>query len=220
MKYMLLIYGAEPSEPPTEQAIQEVMDQYWAYEKAVADAGVRLGGDALQGRETATTVQVSDSGERLVTDGPFAETREVLGGYYLIDVPDLDAALDWAARCPGSRSGGKVEVRPIMEVRGAVTAARAAGSVEAVFREERGRCSPRSYASSATWTSPRRSPPTRSPPRWSTAGRRVPRGPPRGVLTTARREGRRPVAARQGLRGAARVDAGRGRAVRARRGGG
>ena len=51
----------------------------------------------------------------MVTDGPFAETREVLGGYYLLDVPDLDAALDWAARCPGSRNGGKVEVRPVME---------------------------------------------------------------------------------------------------------
>jgi hypothetical protein len=115
MKYMLLIYGAQPAEPPTDEAIQQEMNEYWAYEKAVADAGVRVASDALQGVETATTVQVRDDGERVVTDGPFAETREILGGYYLIDAPDLDAALDWAARCPGSRRGGKVEVRPVME---------------------------------------------------------------------------------------------------------
>jgi hypothetical protein len=115
VKYMLLIYSAQSTEPPTEQAIQQEMDEYWAYEKAVADAGVRLASDALQGVETATTVQVRDNGERVVTDGPFAETREILGGYYLIDAPDLDAALDWAARCPGSHRGGKVEVRPVME---------------------------------------------------------------------------------------------------------
>jgi hypothetical protein len=114
VKYMLLIYGAEPTEPPSQEAINEVMNAYWAYEKAVADAGVKIASDALQGVETATTVQVSGS-DRVVTDGPFAETREVLGGYYLIDVPDLDAALDWAARCPGAHHGGKVEVRPIME---------------------------------------------------------------------------------------------------------
>lgn len=115
MKYMLLIYGAEPTEPPTEQAIQQEIDAYWAYEKAVADAGVFVASDPLQGIETATTLQVRADGERVVTDGPFAETREVLGGYYLLEVPDLDAALDWAARCPGSRHGGKVEVRPVME---------------------------------------------------------------------------------------------------------
>jgi len=115
MKYMLLIYGAQPTEEPSAEAVEQIMNEYWAYEKAVADAGVRLGSDALQGVETATTVQVSEAGERIVTDGPFAETREILGGYYLIDVPDLDAALGWAARCPGAHHGSKVEVRPIME---------------------------------------------------------------------------------------------------------
>src|ERR671915_155251 len=65
--------------------------------------------------QTATTVEVRDNGERVVTDGPFAETREILGGYYLLDVPDLDAALDWAARCPGAQHGSRIEVRPIME---------------------------------------------------------------------------------------------------------
>jgi hypothetical protein len=79
----------------------------------VADAGVKLGSDALQGVETATTVQVKEDGERVVTDGPFAETREILGGYYLIDVPDLDAALEWAARAP-CVTGGSVEIRPVL----------------------------------------------------------------------------------------------------------
>ncbi|MFC4947002.1 YciI family protein [Pseudonocardia sp. GCM10023141] len=115
MKYMLLIYGAEPTEPPTEEQGKQVMEAYFAYSKAVSDAGVNLGGEGLQGTEAATTVQVTAGGERVVTDGPFAETREVLGGYYLIDVPDLDAAIDWAAKCPGARWGGKVEVRPLME---------------------------------------------------------------------------------------------------------
>jgi hypothetical protein len=64
--------------------------------------------------EDATQVQVNDAGERLVTNGPFAESREYLGGYQVIDVPDLDAALDWAARCPGAKYG-RVEVRPLAE---------------------------------------------------------------------------------------------------------
>jgi hypothetical protein len=115
VRYMLLLYGAQPAEPPSDEAIQQEMNQYWSYEKAVADAGVKLASDALQGVETATTVQVREDGECVVTDGPFAETREILGGYYLLDVPDLDAALDWAARCPGAHHGGKIEVRPIME---------------------------------------------------------------------------------------------------------
>lgn len=114
MKYMLLIYG--PAEGDwSEEAVQAEMNSYWDYEKAVAEAGVILGSEALQGIDTATTVEVRADGERVVTDGPYAETREVLGGYYLLDVPDLDAALDWAARCPGSHNGNRIEVRPIME---------------------------------------------------------------------------------------------------------
>ncbi|HWN32387.1 MAG TPA: YciI family protein [Pseudonocardia sp.] len=112
MRYLLLIY----SPPGGEQSDAEsntMLESYVSYTKAVADAGVHLGGDALQGVETATTVRVRE-GERLVTDGPFAETREVLGGFYMIDAPDLDSALDWAARCPGARYGS-VEVRPIQE---------------------------------------------------------------------------------------------------------
>jgi len=113
---MLLIYGAPDVAPQTAQAVQQLLDEYWAYEKAVFDAGVLVASDALQGVETATTVEVPADGERVVTDGPFAETREILGGYYLLDVPDLDAALDWAARCPGAQHGSRIEVRPILEL--------------------------------------------------------------------------------------------------------
>jgi hypothetical protein len=115
VKYMLLIYVTEPSEPPPAELGQQVLDAYFAYDKVAADAGVLVVGDALQGVETATMVQVTPTGERLVTDGPFAETREVLGGYYLLDLPDLDAAIEWAARCPGSQHGSRIEVRPILE---------------------------------------------------------------------------------------------------------
>jgi len=115
VEYMLLIYGAPDGRPASDEAVQQLLDEYWAYEKAVADAGVLVRSGALQGVETATTVEVRGDGERVVTDGPFAETAEVLGGYYLLDVPDLDAALDWAARCPGAHHGSRIEVRPIQE---------------------------------------------------------------------------------------------------------
>ncbi|MBW0115981.1 YciI family protein [Pseudonocardia sp. KRD-169] len=114
MKYMLLIYGPVDGDW-TPEGVEEEMNRYRAYEKAVAEAGVMVASEALQGVDTATTVAVGDGGERVVTDGPFAETREVLGGYYLLDVPDLDAAIDWAARCPGSRRGQRIEVRPVQE---------------------------------------------------------------------------------------------------------
>lgn len=113
MRYLLLIYSEESTERPPQEEMDAVMAEWWAYDKAVKDAGVHVAGEALQGTETATTVRLKGD-ERIVTDGPFAETREVLGGYYLIDVPDLDSALDWAARCPGAKYGA-VEVRPIME---------------------------------------------------------------------------------------------------------
>jgi hypothetical protein len=113
MQYLLLIYGEEPTTAPDPAETEQVMNEYWAYTSAINEAGVNKGGEALQDSRTATTVRVKDT-ERVVTDGPFAETREVLGGYYLIDVPDLDAAIDWAAKCPGAKYGS-VEVRPIME---------------------------------------------------------------------------------------------------------
>ena len=78
---------------------------------SIAESGHLGGGNKLDITRTAATVRVRDS-KRTVTDGPFAETKEQLGGYYLIDVPDLDAAIAWAARCPGA-SHGSIEVRPI-----------------------------------------------------------------------------------------------------------
>jgi hypothetical protein len=114
MRYLLLIYGEEPTQEPPAAEVEKVMGEWYAYDAAIRSAGVHLAGEALQPSHTATTLRLKD-GERVVTDGPFAETREVLGGYYLIDVPDLDTALDWAARCPGARFGS-MEVRPIMEL--------------------------------------------------------------------------------------------------------
>jgi hypothetical protein len=88
------------------------MGEWEAYSQALVEAGAMVTGEALQGAETATTVQVRD-GRRIVTDGPFIESKEVIGGFYVIDVADLDEALDWAARIPNSRFG-TVEVRPVM----------------------------------------------------------------------------------------------------------
>jgi hypothetical protein len=83
------------------------------FRSELREKGLLLGGDGLQGVETATTVVTGADGVQTLHDGPFAETREQLGGYYLIDVPDLDAALAWARRMPVV-PGGKVEVRPVM----------------------------------------------------------------------------------------------------------
>lgn len=82
------------------------------YTQALIEAGIMVSGAGLQGVETATTVQMRD-GERLLTDGPFADTKEHLIGFYVIDVPDLDTALEWAAKVPNVRTGS-VEVRPVL----------------------------------------------------------------------------------------------------------
>ena len=84
---------------------------YQAYTEALTKAGVFKGANRLQESASATTVRVAD-GKSQVLDGPYVETKEQLGGYYLIEVPDLDAAISWAARCPGA-SHGTVEVRPV-----------------------------------------------------------------------------------------------------------
>jgi hypothetical protein len=86
------------------------MGEYFAFTEGIRKSGHHLGGEALQPVQTATTVRVRN-GKLSTTDGPFAETKEQLGGFYEIDVPDLDTALDWAARCPAA-STGAVEVRP------------------------------------------------------------------------------------------------------------
>jgi hypothetical protein len=115
MKYLLLIYGNEASMQSASKAdIDQMHAAYGAYTEALQKAGVIVGGERLQRSALGTTVRVAD-GKTKVLDGPYAETKEQLGGYYMIDVPDLDAALTWAARCPGS-SRGAVEVRPIWEM--------------------------------------------------------------------------------------------------------
>jgi hypothetical protein len=112
MQYMLLIHTPEAFYKSASKAdIEKTMAAYGAYTEAMKKAGVMIAGDRLQPVATATTVRVAN-GKSTVLDGPYAETKEQLGGYYIIDVPDLDAALSWAARCPGASSGA-VEVRPI-----------------------------------------------------------------------------------------------------------
>jgi hypothetical protein len=111
-QYMLLIYGPA-GQTPTPEQMAEQMPRWNEFTQSLQDAGVMLGGDALHGPEAATTVRVRD-GETQVTDGPFAETKETLGGYYAIDVPDLDTALKYAARMPNI-AYGSVEVRPVVD---------------------------------------------------------------------------------------------------------
>ncbi|SDE63505.1 YciI family protein [Rhodococcus tukisamuensis] len=110
MKYMMLI-NAESADAGDQCTVEDWM----VYDKSVQDAGIFVSGESLADLTTATAVRVDADGTRTVTDGPFAETREVLGGFYVIDVPNLDVALDWAARCPGARGGGSVVVRPIAD---------------------------------------------------------------------------------------------------------
>ena len=112
MQYMLLIYGDENGrDSMSEEERGQVMQAYMAYTKELQDSGAMIAGDALEPTQTATTVRVRND-ETLTTDGPFAETKEQLGGYYLIDVANLDDAVHWAARCP-SALGGSIEVRPL-----------------------------------------------------------------------------------------------------------
>ena len=112
MQYMLMIFGSEASKQAASKTdMEQMFAAYGAYTQAMKQAGVMKAGDPLQPSSTATTVRVK-KGKTEVLNGPYAETKEQLGGYYIIDVPDLDAALSWAARCPGA-SHGVVEVRPI-----------------------------------------------------------------------------------------------------------
>jgi hypothetical protein len=110
VKYALLLYAAPDARTEERSAAEGVFENWVDYTRALKDAGVLVGADQLQEVSTATTVQ-HRAGERLLTDGPFAETKEHLLGLYLIDVPDLDTALNWAARMPFI-GFGTVEVRP------------------------------------------------------------------------------------------------------------
>lgn len=114
MQYMLMFFdSAENQRPPADPAkAKAYMGAWGAYMGAMRTAGVVVNGHGLQSRDTATTLTIRD-GKRQVQDGPFADTKEQLGGYYVIDVPTLDDALEWAARSPVAATGF-VEVRPVL----------------------------------------------------------------------------------------------------------
>ena len=117
MRYALLIVDPETAHPssdaPDPAVAAQITREYIDYTKMLKDRGVYLGGEALEPNPTATTVRVQD-GRRMVTDGPFIEAKEALGGFYLVEARDLDEALELAAACPGARYGA-IEVRPVLE---------------------------------------------------------------------------------------------------------
>lgn len=115
MKYALLIYGDEKAHAKFSEAeLQQEMADYYAYGTELGNAGVNEdGGEALWGTDKATTVRVRD-GKTLTTDGPFAETREQLGGFYVLECANLDEAIKWAAKVPGAKYGS-IEIRPVVD---------------------------------------------------------------------------------------------------------
>ena len=115
MRYALLIYASEQDwAGQTEEESQAVNQEYMTFTKDIIDRGLMKGGEALQPTSTATSVRVRN-GDTLTTDGPFAETKDQLGGFYLVDCKDLDEAIEVAARIPDVRRGS-IEVRPVMEI--------------------------------------------------------------------------------------------------------
>ena len=114
MHYMIAFF--EPTSETAKRTDPDAAGPYWgawsAYIGAMSDAGVMVSGNGLQGPETATIVQIRND-QRHIHDGPFADTKEQLGGYLIIDVPNLDAAIEWAARSPAS-AVGHTEVRPVL----------------------------------------------------------------------------------------------------------
>lgn len=112
MEYLLMIYSEEGQwEQMTPEQQQQGMAAYMAYTEALRTAGAMKGSNRLRPSSASTTVRIKD-GKSQVLDGPYIESREQLGGYFLIEAPDLDAAIAWAARCPGA-SHGTMEVRPV-----------------------------------------------------------------------------------------------------------
>jgi hypothetical protein len=119
MRYAILIYDentANPSaEAPPAEIMQAVMEEYSNYSKMLRDRGYFQAGDALQPNPTATTIRADPSGGLTTTDGPFAETKEGLGGFYIVEAKDLDEALELGKACPGLKFGATIEVRPVVE---------------------------------------------------------------------------------------------------------
>lgn len=114
MRYILLIYGDESQyEKMSPETLGQMYNDYGTYSTELAQAVTVIGSEELQPTSSATSVRLQN-GERIVTDGPFAETKEQLGGYYCIEADNLDQAIEWAARCPGARVG-TMEIRPIVD---------------------------------------------------------------------------------------------------------
>ena len=115
MQYLLMIHADEKAMlNASKDENEKRLAAYGAYMQAMSEAGVSKGGQRLHPTSTATTVRVKN-GKTSVLNGPYAEVKEQLGGYFLIDAPDLDAAISWAARCPGAQDGA-IEVRPIWQM--------------------------------------------------------------------------------------------------------
>jgi hypothetical protein len=114
MKYMFSLIAEEGDwTDGSPEAMKAEMDRWAAFGQEAVDKGAFVAGDALQESETATTLRVQDDGGHTVTDGPYAETKEQLGGFYVLDCRDLDEALEWARKIPLSR--GAIEVRPVAD---------------------------------------------------------------------------------------------------------
>ena len=153
MQYLLMIYGNEAGmQAASKDQVTQMSAAYMAYTEAMKQAGVIRGGERLRPTSEATTVRVKN-GKTEVLDGPYADTKEQLGGFFMIDVPDLDAALSWAAKCPGA-SMGTMEVRPIWPMQSHERAARrampprtsraaATASSSPIFRRARAMSRPR-----------------------------------------------------------------------------
>ncbi|HVD55346.1 MAG TPA: YciI family protein [Thermoleophilaceae bacterium] len=114
MRYMFSLFGEEGGWQDTSpEDMKAEMDRWEAFGREAVEAGVMVAGDALQESDTATTLRIQQQAEPIVSDGPFAETKEQLGGYYVLDCKDLDEALAWARKIP--LSSGAIEVRPVMD---------------------------------------------------------------------------------------------------------
>lgn len=116
MKYMLILIGEEGEQQGemSPEELREMIAPWNEYGRALADAGAFVAGEAMQPSATATTVEHAAGGERVVSDGPFAETKEQVGGFYLIECANLDQALEWAKKVPAGE-GSTVEVRPVAD---------------------------------------------------------------------------------------------------------
>ena len=114
MKVLLTLYGDEKTSEETPEAIARAMHAWSAFDEAARNAGVLVACEGLEPPHTATTIRVA-GGRRNVTDGPFIETKEQLGGFVCLDVRDLDEALEWAERLPWNTDGCSTEIRPVMD---------------------------------------------------------------------------------------------------------